>query len=163
MSDNLLVKDFTISTKDYIGQGTHGVVYRALDPKGNEVAAKRVDLAGRSFPNIIKDVEKLKELDHPNIVKVYDIHQDDNVVWIFMELCDHGDLNKFYRKSELKHEESFEIIRQIGAGVKYLHQQDVVHRDIKPENILVSNNSPIHIKLTDFDVSKFLKNLKHQP
>ena len=157
MSDNLLVKDFTINTKDYIGQGAYGVVYRAFDPKGSEVTAKRVDLAGRSFPNIIKDVEKLKQLDHPNIMKVYDIHQDDNVVWIFMELCDHGDLNKFYRKSELKHEESFEIIRQIGAGVKYLHQQDVVHRDIKPENILVSNNSPIHVKLTDFDVSKIFE------
>ena len=60
-----------------------------------KIAAKRIDFAGYSLLNIVRDVEKLKQLDHPNIVKVYDIHQDDKTTWMFMELCEHNDLNKF--------------------------------------------------------------------
>ena len=158
MSEDLRVKGFTIKLKEFVGQGAYGVVYRAVDSKGNKVAAKRIDLGGKhSLPNIIKDVEKLKQLDHPNIVKIYDVYQDEKVIWMFMQLCEHGDLNKFYSNNKLTLNQRVEIMTQIAAGVKYLHQHDVVHRDIKPENILVSNNLPIQVKLTDFDVSKFLE------
>ena len=158
MSEDLRVKGVTIKLKEFIGQGAYGVVYRAVYSKGNKVAAKRIDLDGRhSLPNNSTDVEKLKQLDHPNIVKVYDVYQGEKAVWMFMELCEHGDLNKFYRNNELTLDQLVEIMTQIAAGVKYLHQHDVVHRDIKPENILVSNNLPIQVKLTDFDVSKFFE------
>ena len=158
MSDDLLVKGFTIKLKEFIGQGAYGVVYRAVDLTGKAVAVTRIDLGGKhSLPNIIEDVKKLKQLNHPNIVKVHDIHQDEKTIWMFMELCEHGDLNKFYSNNGLSQEQCVEIMWQIAAGVKYLHQNDVVHRDIKPENILVSNSSPIQVKLTDFDVSKFFE------
>ena len=127
-----------------IGQGAYGVVYRAVDSKGNKVAVKRVDIGGKhKLSNIVTDVEKLKQLNHQNIVKVYDIHQEETIVWIFMELCEHGDLNKFYSKNEISHKQCVEIMTQMAAGVKYLHQNDVVHRDIKPENILVAKNSSL--------------------
>ena len=89
-------------------------------------------------------------------MKVHDIHQEENVIWVFMDLCEHGDLNKFFREKELMEEQMLEIMVQIMKGVEYLHSRNVIHRDIKPENILVANDSPIEIKLTDFDVSKFL-------
>ena len=155
-SDNWHVEDFTINPKGVLGQGAYGVVYRAVDSKGNNVAAKRIDLGRKhALPNINKDVKKLKELNNPNIVKVYTIHREQDVVWIIMELCEHGDLNNFYRNTQLTQEQLLTVMEQISAGVKYLHQKNIVHRDIKPENILVYKDSPIQIKLTDFDVSKF--------
>ena len=157
MSNDWSIKGFTIKPREVIGQGSYGVVYRAFDSAGNKIAAKRIDLAGHSLPNIVRDIEKLKQLDHPNIVKVYDIHQEENLVWMFMELCDHGDLYKFYRKREFTLKQLFEIMVQIAEGIEYLHQNNVVHQDIKPGNILVSRESPIQIKVTDFDVSKFFE------
>ena len=62
-------------------------MFKATDYKGSKVAAKRVDIAGLLLPNIVRDVEKLKQLDRLNIVKVYGMHQSDKTVWIFMEQC----------------------------------------------------------------------------
>ena len=56
MSDDLLVKGFTIKLKEFIGQGAYGVVYRAVDSTGKAVAVTRIDLGGKhSLPNIIED------------------------------------------------------------------------------------------------------------
>ena len=63
----------------------------------------------------------------------------------------------FLKKSSIGFAQKLEIMSQIAQGVEYLHRNDIIHRDIKPGNILVQNNSPIEIKLTDFDVSKFLE------
>ena len=156
-SDTLRVLGYKIDTTTVIGQGAYGVVYRALYPNGQKVAAKRIDTSRHPLLNIAEYVQKLKQLDHPNIVHVYDIHQEEKAAWMFMELCEHEDLNKFYAKNELTQEQLLTIMQQIAAGVKYLHQNDIVHRDIKPENILVADNSPILIKLTDFDLCKFFE------
>ena len=77
------MKGYKIDSKALLGQGAYGVVYRALYTKGNKIAVKRINLGGKhKLPNIVRDVEKLKHLDHPNIVNVYDIYQEENVVWI---------------------------------------------------------------------------------
>ena len=66
------------------------------------MAAKCIDLGDRhSLPNIVRDTEKLNQLNHHNIVKIYDIHQEENMVWIFMELCELGDFNTFYRNHKV--------------------------------------------------------------
>ena len=149
---------YTVYLSQVIGQGAYGIVYKAEDIKGNKIAAKRIDTKRKHFlSNIIPDIENLKQLNHPNIVKVYHIHQEESIVWIFMELCEHGDLNNFYRKTNLKQQQLVTIMSQIAAAVAYLHENSVVHRDIKPENILVARNSPIEVKLADFDVSKFFE------
>ena len=159
-SDTWVIKGYTIYSKHVIGQGAYGIIYKGHNDKGNKIAAKRIDTQRKSsMRDILKDIERLKKLDHPNIVKVYDTHQEGSVVWIFMELCELGDLNKFYRKTELTQHQLFVIMMQIAAGVAFLHENNVVHRDIKPGNILVANHSPIQIKLTDFDVSKFFEEI----
>ena len=152
------VKGYTIYAKDILGKGAYGIVYKAIDADGKKVAAKMIDISNKHLlDEIITDVEKLLRLDHQNIVKLYDIHQEENVVWVFMELCEYGDLNKFFSKNSLTQQQTLEVMTQIAGGISYLHQNDVVHRDIKPDNILVASNSPIEIKLTDFDVSKFFE------
>ena len=130
---------------------------KPFDANRGNVAAKSVDVSTKhSLDEIITDAEMLLRLDHQN-VKLFDIHQEENVVWIFMEICEYGDLNKFFSKNNLTQQQILEVMTQIAGGVSYLHQNDIVHRDIKPDNILVARNSPIEIKLTDFDVSKFFE------
>ena len=59
-------------------------------------------------------------------------------------------------KNEITDDQEMEIMTQIAEGVQYLHSRNVIHRDIKPVNILIANDNPIDVKLTDFDLSKFL-------
>ena len=74
--------------KHVIEQGTYGIVYEGHDDKGNKIASKWIyTKRNRSMRGILKDIERMRKLDHPNIVKVYDAHQEGSVVWIFMQLC----------------------------------------------------------------------------
>ena len=73
-----------------------------------------------------------------------------------MEMCCFGDLDMFFAKTNFNHEQKLELMTGIAKGIEYLHSKDIIHRDIKPGNILISNDHPIHVKLTDFDLCKFL-------
>ena len=106
---------------------------------------------------ITKDLDKLMTLDHPNIVKIFDIHQVDSTIWMFMEFCEFGDLNSFFPKHKLTRHEKLTLITDITQGVEYLHANNIIHRDIKLMNILIASHKLIVAKLTDFDFSKFLE------
>ena len=162
MATSLKIKiklgDFTVDFSRPIGKGAVGVVHRATDAKGNEVAAKQIYLIDiQKMAKISKDLHRLTKLNHPNIVYFYDIKHLQSNVWLFMEYCPHKDLDDFYRTQKLDKRETFVIMVQITRGLEYLHQRNIIHRDIKPSNILVKRNHPIWIKLTDFDFSKFLE------
>ena len=73
-----------------------------------------------------------------------------------MPFCQVGDLNDYFQTNDVPHETKVITMRQIMAGIRYLHSQDIVHRDIKPGNILVAAENPLVIQLTDFDLSKCL-------
>ena len=73
-----------------------------------------------------------------------------------MELCEHGNLDTFLQKKILTQDEILDVMIQLAEGVDYLHGKNIIHRDIKPLNMLVSGYNTIHVKLTDFDISKFL-------
>ena len=139
------IKGYKINPEVVPAQGDYGVIYQAVDSEGNKIAVKNKDIGGKhKLPNIIKDEEKLKHLNHPNIVKVYDIHQGESVVWIFMELCDYGHLNKFYRNSELTQDQLVEIMMELIEIFSL-------------KTFLFPTIPHIQIKLTDFDVSSSLK------
>ena len=152
------VESYTVKSDQILGKGGYGVVFTATDAKGNKVAAKRIDRRDKhKMQKITKDLDKLMTLDHPNIVKIFDIYQVDSNIWMFMEFCEFGDLHSFYSKQELTIRQKLKLMRQIAHGVQYLHANNIIHRDIKPANILVANNDPVSVKLTDFDLSKFLE------
>ena len=152
--DTFHVKHYTIGAKDILGSGHFGIVYRAKDLEGKDIAAKRVD--GRLHPKILdQNLEVVLQLNHPNIVDVFDIHKEDRTFWIFMEICEFGDLNALFGRHEVGHEHISDIMTQLMSGLKYLHERNVIHRDIKPANVLISQITHLVVKLTDFDVSKF--------
>ena len=89
-------------------------------------------------------------------MKILDVEKTENIVWMIMTFCEHGDLNSFFQTRDVFHERRIDGMKQIMAGISYLHSQDIVHRDIKPGNILVTSENPFLLQLADFDVSKCL-------
>ena len=152
------VANYTIDFSDHIGSGAMGIVHPATNAVGKKVAAKRIcGKPDSSMEKISKDLDKLMTLDHPNIVKFYNISPQKSEIWIFMEYCIHKDLNAVFYKRKLNNHEKFDIMVQISQGVEYLHGNKIIHRDIKPSNILISSDNPFLAKLTDFDFSKIFE------
>jgi serine/threonine protein kinase len=98
------------------------------------------------------EIEILKQLDHPHIVRPIETFDRRNHLFIVMELCSGGDL---YSRDPYTEEEAARIISSILSAVSYMHNRGIVHRDLKYENILFVNRSPkAEVKLIDFGLSK---------
>eukprot|EP00340_Litonotus_pictus_P010952 CAMPEP_0170539014 /NCGR_PEP_ID=MMETSP0209-20121228/103660_1 /TAXON_ID=665100 ORGANISM="Litonotus pictus, Strain P1" /NCGR_SAMPLE_ID=MMETSP0209 /ASSEMBLY_ACC=CAM_ASM_000301 /LENGTH=507 /DNA_ID=CAMNT_0010840827 /DNA_START=81 /DNA_END=1601 /DNA_ORIENTATION=+ len=109
--------------------------------------------------------ELIKKLDHPNVIKIHDVLEDESNIYLIQEYCEDGDLWNFLRVRGLMNiSMAKNIIRQVLSAVNFLHKQNIIHRDIKPENILISylgeldsknNYSDIQVKITDFGSATF--------
>ena len=102
------------------------------------------------------EVEILKQLDHPNIIKIFEFYEDEAYFYIVSELCTGGELfDRIAYEARLSEPEAACIMKQIFSAVFYCHRNKIVHRDLKPENILYldeSSDSPL--KIIDFGTSK---------
>jgi calcium-dependent protein kinase len=98
------------------------------------------------------EIEILKKLDHPNLVKLYEYYEDEKSVYITMEFCLGGELfQQISSLQRLTEESVIEVMRQLFAVVSYIHSKGIVHRDLKPENILIEERgSELHLKIADF-------------
>lgn len=115
----------------------------------------------------LKEVELLKIVDHPNVVKFYDSFIFENELYIATEFADKGDLRKYLKrrimeKDPLDELQVFDLIKQISLGLNHLHEKRVIHRDLKPANILMFSEGKIKIgdlglgrELSDSSLSAF--------
>ena len=103
-----------------------------------------------------RELEILKTLDHPNIVKFYETYQDDKFFHFVMEYCSGGELlERIADNGYLNEKDAAAIMKKIFSAVKYLHEHGIVHRDLKPENFLFSHKGKdAEIKIIDFGLSK---------
>mgnify|MGYP003877063325 CR=1 FL=1 len=106
---------------------------------------------------LYRELELLRDLDHPNIVKFYEVYQDSEHFHLVMEYCSGGELTeKYIKKKQFSEAEAAVIMTKAFSAVKYLHEKGIVHRDIKPANFLLANKDPdAEIKLIDFGLSRY--------
>ncbi|GAM85415.1 hypothetical protein ANO11243_034220 [Dothideomycetidae sp. 11243] len=128
-----------------MGDGAFSNVYRARDTKGiyTEVAVKVVrkfEMNSTQRANILKEVQIMRQLDHPNIVKLVEFSEAAQYYYIILELCPGGELfHQIVRLTYFSEDLSRHVITQVAQALEYLHEEaGVVHRcsDIKPENLL---------------------------
>ncbi|KAI5281588.1 hypothetical protein KEM54_003152, partial [Ascosphaera aggregata] len=126
-----------------MGDGAFSNVYRAKDSTGKygEVAIKVVrkfEMNPKQKQNILKEVTIMRNLNHPNIVKLLEFSDSPQFYYIVLELCPGGELfHQIVRLTYFSEDLSRHVIMQVAKAIEYLHEDSgVVHRDIKPENLL---------------------------
>ena len=149
--------------KKTLGKGKFGQVKLGIHKEsGKQVAIKIINkkhLEVTDLEQIKSEIDILKIAKHPNIIKLYDVYENEKYIYIIMECCPGGDLFSYIEKSDfkLKEERAAEIIHKLCTAVFFLHQYGIIHRDLKPENILMTDNTEnADIRLVDFGLGKIL-------
>lgn len=147
--------------KESLGQGKYGIVKKGIHKKTQkEVAVKIVkkkDLSIKDQELLKREIEVLKICQHPNIIKLDDVFENQDYLYIVMEYLSGGDFFSFLekRKFRLSEDNARRISHQLAAALYYLHSFGIAHRDMKPENILmVKPTDDSDVKLVDFGLSK---------
>lgn len=130
---------------------TTGNLYACKEMQKNKLN----DMAG-----FTREINIMTKLDHPNIIKLYEVYQTEMYIYLVMELCQGGELfDRIIANTEAEkaftEKQAAEIFRQMMSAINYCHKNKIVHRDLKPENLLCltkDENSPI--KVIDFGMSK---------
>lgn len=153
------LEDFYNISPEPLGKGTYGCVYKATDKILNIVrAVKAVSKKKlKNIPRFRQEIDIMKSLDHPNVIKLYETFEDDNKIYLVMELCSGGELfDKIVKKGFFTEKYACFIMKQIFGVVNYLHLNNIAHRDLKPENFLFFDKSPESlIKIIDFGLASY--------
>ncbi|KAL3873885.1 hypothetical protein ACJMK2_036964 [Sinanodonta woodiana] len=139
-----------------IGKGNFAKVKLAKHvPTGREVAIKIIDktqLNPSSLQKLFREVRIMKMLDHPNIVKLFEVIETEKTLYLVMEYASGGEVFDYLvAHGRMKEKEARAKFRQIVSAVQYCHQKHIVHRDLKAENLLLDGD--MNIKIADFGFS----------
>ncbi len=136
-----------------LGRGGMGTVHRAFDTTlEREVAVKLVtgyQLETEGRARLLQEAKSIAQLNHPNIVTVYDAGEVDKSPFIVMELVDGASLHQ-HPLHDLK--QLVEVATQVCAALEHAHQRGIIHRDLKPENVLIDADG--NAKLMDFGIAR---------
>ena len=142
-----------------IGEGAYGKIYKVKNKQSGDIRAMK-QITKNKIPDITKfqtEIKILSMVDHPNIVRLFEVIEDDKYFNLLQELCTGGELFKKYQSTQLKEKEIAKIFKQIMSAVAYCHDKGIVHRDLKLENILFASEDPDSpIKIIDFGFSVLL-------
>ena len=145
--------------KGIIGEGTFSKVKLGINKfTGQKVAIKILDklklIEVEGIERVLREIKISSELNHPNIIKIYKIIEEEKNYLVIMEYCEEGELfNYIVKKERLSENESSFFYYQLINALEYLHSKGIAHRDLKPENILLGENHII--KLIDFGLSNY--------
>ena len=143
--------------KSRIGGGGMANVYLGYDIiLKRDVAIKVLRPEFANDPEFIerfdREAQAATSLSHPNIVSIYDVGEEDNILYIVMEYVDGPTLKEYVMKNgPLQVEEALDIMEQLTSAIQHAHETGLIHRDIKPQNVLIDRNGKV--KITDFGIA----------
>jgi tetratricopeptide (TPR) repeat protein len=141
-----------------IARGGMGVVYCAMDTLLNEMVALKMlprefNQEEQAVERFIREVRTTRKLNHPHIVRIYDIGDEDGQLFISMEYINGKTLRQIQKeKGPFPEKELWPMMKQVCQALATAHAQGVIHRDIKPANIMLDSSH--HIKVMDFGIAK---------
>jgi len=140
-----------------LGAGGMGEVYRARDPKLNrEVAIKVLPVAvaadAERLARFEREAQLLASLNHPNIAAIYGLDDEDDVLFLVLELVEGEDLAERLKRGAIPLDEALEIAKQIALALEEAHEKGIVHRDLKPANVKLTQDGKV--KVLDFGLAK---------
>jgi serine/threonine protein kinase len=148
------VGDYRFKKSNEIGAGYSSRVYRGTGKEKQEVAIKVIDMrkfSSSGLEMLDNEIQILRQLSHPNIIRLYYVYRTQTHTYLVTELCKGGDLLGFMTKKGRFDEDAAAVIMgEVLEGLRYLLQMGIIHRDIKPANILRSDKT---WKIADFGFS----------
>jgi len=143
-----------------IGRGAFSVVREGYHTKtGKRVAIKSIRNKAIKNKLLMREIEIMKKVDHPNILKLYEVFESKNYLHLVLEHVTGGELfNHIVTRGEYSEKDASSIVRQIISAVAYLHTNNIAHRDLKPQNLLCSSTDGNDIRVADFGLSKMFGN-----
>jgi eukaryotic-like serine/threonine-protein kinase len=151
---SLVLNRFLIERR--IGSGGFGTVYEAWDGRlERPVAVKAIESAGaQGSDRVLREAQAAARLNHPGIVTLYEMGEEDGNALLVTELVDGRTLARLNRDGTLSDREIGEIGADLCEALDHAHERSVVHRDIKPQNVLVTDGGEPSAKLMDFGVAR---------
>ena len=140
-----------------IARGGMGVVYRAQQVQAKRMVALKMILAGKfatekELKRFYSEAEAAARLDHPNIVPIYEVGEQDGHPFFTMAYVNGQNLAARIAEGPLAQREAANLTREIASAIDYAHQHGIIHRDLKPANILLTSNG--QTRITDFGLAK---------
>lgn len=156
MPSNESIKDYNVY--EQLGQGGFAQVYRAqVKENGKEVAIKMIDKktmkASRMTQRVEHEVQIHYQLKHPSILELYTFFEDKHYVYLVLELCHNGEMqrNLKSRQKSFDEDEARHFLKQVVDGMIYLHSHSILHRDLTLSNLLLTKD--MNIKIADFGLA----------
>mmetsp|Transcript_53823 Transcript_53823/g.122435 ORF Transcript_53823/g.122435 Transcript_53823/m.122435 type:complete len:569 (-) Transcript_53823:235-1941(-) len=177
---SLVVKDGGFSVADFVpenrgrledlysidekvmGEGSYGTVKRCVNQATGAVRAVKTIhknlLKERSMKQLKEEIDVMKVMDHPHILKLYESFDDRRRIYLILELCEGGELfDRIVKAKRFTERTGAILVRQMLLAINYMHQNNIIHRDLKPENFLFATHDDVEVaplKLIDFGLSK---------
>ena len=152
---------------NFLGEGSFASVYKVQNRITDSIRAMKVinksaNISAEADKEIFNEINILRTLDHPNILKIFEFYSNKESYSIITELCSGGELfQEIIDRGPFNENYSAYVMFQIFSAINYCHNMKIVHRDLKPENILIvdrekTNNFP-RVKICDFGTSKMFE------
>lgn len=155
----LNINEKYIIKNEVVGQGAFALVKKAIERNTGDTYAVKViskrKLGAGNRQSVLREIDILLKLNHPYITTLKDHFEDESFFYLVMEFVPGGDLMDYVAaQGSIQEDAAREILRQTLKAINYIHDLDILHRDLKPDNILIAQDDPIVIKLSDFGLAK---------
>eukprot|EP00826_Nyctotherus_ovalis_P038898 TRINITY_DN3685_c0_g1_i8.p2 TRINITY_DN3685_c0_g1~~TRINITY_DN3685_c0_g1_i8.p2 ORF type:complete len:202 (-),score=60.99 TRINITY_DN3685_c0_g1_i8:1021-1626(-) len=140
-----------------LGKGTYGEVYLCRHKFTKEIRAVKTVMKSKmqNVNNFLMEIDCLKNLDHPNIIRLFEWYEDTHKVYLVTEYCSGGELfDKITSVGQFTEKDAADLFVQMMNALRYCNSRGICHKDLKPENFLFASKEDMTLKLIDFGLSQ---------